>query len=180
MNTTKMFSELLIVGTGGIAWYALLVVVVFGPQPIAYILIDGSLNEFLITALSFVSAYFLGVLLDRAYVPIWSGLDTLFRSTIYPNLDDYNNDQVKIAAKDQNGATELLDFYRSRVRILRASMINFSLIAIFGAWASMDYYKVATFLFVSASVVSILCFLGYKQLSIKLYNKTKEAANPLA
>ena len=180
MNTTNFFSELLIVGTGGIAWYALLVVVVFGPQPIIYILTDGSVNELLITALSFVSAYFLGVLLDRAYVPIWSSLDSAFRNNIYPNLDDYNNHQVQIAAKDENGVTELLDFYRSRVRILRASMINFSLIAIFGTWASIDYCKVAAFFFISASGVSVLCFLGYKQLSIKLYNKTKEAASALA
>lgn len=179
MNTTNLFSELLIVGTGGIAWYALLVVVVFGPQPIVYILTDGALNEFLITALSFVSAYFLGVLLDRAYVPIWSKLDSSFRNNTYTNLDDYNSDQVKIAAKDGNGTTELLDFYRSRVRILRASMINFALIAIFGAWASIDHCKVAIFFSLSALAVSCLCFVGYRQLSIKLYYKTKEAASAL-
>jgi hypothetical protein len=180
MNTTNLFSELLIVGTGGLAWYALLVIVVFGPEPITYILTDSSLNEFLITAVSFVSAYFLGVLLDRAYVPIWSKLDASFRSGIYTELDDYNNAQVLITAKDKNGTNDLLDFYRSRVRILRASMINFSLIAIFGVCASIDHSKVAIFFFISASAVSYLCFDGYKQLSIKLYNKTKEAANALA
>jgi threonine/homoserine/homoserine lactone efflux protein len=59
-------------------------------------------------------------------------------------------------------------------------MINFSLIAIFGVCASIDHSKVAIFFFISASAVSYLCFDGYKQLSIKLYNKTKEAANALA
>jgi hypothetical protein len=180
MNTTNLFSELLIIGTGGLAWYALLVVFVFGPEPITYILTDSSLNEFLITAVSFVSAYFLGVLLDRAYVPIWSKLDASFRSDIYIKLDDYYNAQVLIAAKDKNGTNDLLDFYRSRVRILRASMINFSLIAIFGVCASIDHSKVAIFILISASAVSYLCFDGYKQLSIKLYNKTKEAEDALA
>jgi hypothetical protein len=175
MNTTNIFSELLITGTGGLVWYGLLVACFFGPDSFIFIIQSGSINQFIVAALAFVSAYFLGVLLDRAYVPLWSKFDENHRKDTYPKLEEYNKAQVLISVKSENGTEQLLDFYRSRIRILRGSMINFTLIAVFGSLAFRENINISMFIFFSASIISFLSCQGYGQLSKKLYTKTKEA-----
>lgn len=176
MNTTNIFSELLIVGAGGIAWYTLLITMIFGPEPILYIITDGSINEFIAIGITFVFAYFFGVLLDRAYVPLWSWYDKRLQAKTFKCLGHYQKAQVKIATHGESATNNLLHFNSSRIRILRASMINFLLIAIFGCLAYLPHTKVATFIFINATIISLLCFCGFKQLSRKLYLQTKVAA----
>ncbi|MBV35917.1 MAG: hypothetical protein CMP47_10795 [Rickettsiales bacterium] len=142
---------------------------IFGPEPILYILAGSS---FIFIGISIIFTYFMGVLLDRAYVQLWRKMDEHFRRKEYPCLNNYNIAQALIAEKCKESSNELLNFYRSRIRILRGSMVNFFLIAIFGACAANDSIGVATFICISALLISSTCFLGFKDLSQKLYKKT--------
>src|SRR5687767_9636167 len=129
MNTTLVFAELLIIGLEGGIWVSFLFLSIFGvsafEKPLAY-LKDW---QVLVLPIVFALIYVMGVIIDR-------GADSLFRK----KEKQINNEIVgdlpvtisvmRFSLGTQNDfLNQQLDYTRTRIRIVRASIVNFLLIS---------------------------------------------------
>jgi len=170
-----MFLELLVAGFGGIVWFSFLVIIVFGPEPIVYLLQSGNLNGAIVLTMGIGSAYVIGILLDRAYFPVWRRIDDAQREKVGIDVHKYYEAQVQIATNGNDRLSDLLAFYTSRMRILRTSMINFLLMALLGLWAFWPYKITPWFILIVGLVLSIVSANALQQLTEKYYKKVVEA-----
>lgn len=137
MTTTNLFFELAIVGVQATIWCGLLVAsfVNFKELKPGFDLNDW---ELLATALYLTAAYTLGIIVDRFSDTVfyWDCLSPKKYLLQFDRIRTETNtappdDQIRVLfheAKD----SELLDFVRSRLRVLRGTTLNFLLITIAG------------------------------------------------
>jgi hypothetical protein len=170
MKTTELFAELLIIGLGALVWIAFLVVTFFGTDPLKQIL-DGEQISPGFSLLVIISlAYVLGIILDRAYLPLWSAIESyLMRKNGINSVEAYYDFQVKVAGTGSEEVMAFLEYYISRIRILRATTVNFGIIAIVAVFAFKDQCTVVLFLFSSAVILAVTAFAAYYQLGNKYY-----------
>jgi|YNPNPStandDraft_1061719.scaffolds.fasta_scaffold104357_2 hypothetical protein len=131
MSTTLLFAELLIIGLQATIWLSLIVVNIWGYKWLSALQAVG-LSDWqtviVVLALSFV--YVLGIIIDRVADLIFSGWDKRIREKIIPNAP------LPIAVmrfelgKDNEYLNRQFEYTRSRMRIARASSVNFSLITL--------------------------------------------------
>lgn len=129
MSTTLLFAELLIIGLQATIWLSLLIVNIWGYRWLSTIQAIGFSDwqtVIVVLALSFV--YVLGIIIDRVADLFFSGWDKRIREKIIPNAP------LPIAVmrfelgKDNEYLNRQFEYTRSRMRIARASSINFALI----------------------------------------------------
>jgi len=128
MSTTLLFAELLIIGLQATIWLSLLIVDIWGYKWLSAfqnIGLSDWQTVIVVLALSFI--YVLGIIFDRVADLVFSGWDKRIRDKIIPNAP------LPIAVmrfelgKDNEYLNRQFEYTRSRIRIARASAINFTL-----------------------------------------------------
>ena len=135
MNTTLLFAELLIIGLQASLWLFLLALLSFGVnwlQSLKAIGLADWQTVIVVVALSIV--YVIGIIVDRLADLVFSSWDKRIRDSIIPKAP------VPIAVmrfqlgKDNEYLNRQFEYTRTRMRISRASILNFALSTVFGVW----------------------------------------------
>ena len=131
MGTTLLFAELLIIGVQVSVWLSLLIVDVWGYKWISAlqtIALSDWQTASVVLALSFV--YVLGIIFDRVADLLFLGWDKRIRDKIIPNAPL----PIAVMRFERDKGNEYLnrqfEYTRSRMRITRASSINFALMTL--------------------------------------------------
>lgn len=131
MSTTTLFVELVIIGLEVIVWLMLLISSIFGITwflPISTVFDKANLFMSLLT---FSVAYVLGIIFDEIYdffIRPWENrIQKQLQDAGHPKMWDM---QAYIFSHSDE-ATSQLHYVRARLRILRASIFNIALIALF-------------------------------------------------
>lgn len=180
MNTTNVFAELLIIGVETIAWIALLFFTLFG-----YVWIDfGTFNNLAIVIPLVALAYVLGIMMDRLSDALLFGLDHAIRLQVMGERIAESFGQLRSFVLSRSPYLSAdLDYLRSRLRIMRSSIINFGLLGITGTafiltriQIALDtqYWAAAAALFTGA-VLSSLSFYAWRASAITYYLRLKTA-----
>ena len=129
MNTSLIFAELIIIGLEGSVWLALLFAGTFGVDAFAGILNLFKDWQLFIAAVLLALVYVVGVIIDRV-------ADALFRKKEGKLDDEIVGDMpvsipvMRFSLGTQNDfLNQQLEYTRTRMRIVRASTVNFLLIA---------------------------------------------------
>jgi len=180
MTTTNVFAELLIIGIETFAWIALLIFCLFG-----YGWIDFAVfNNLAIVIPLAAAAYVLGIIMDRVSDTLLAGPDHAIRRQVLGERAAQSFAQLRsyILARSSYLATDL-DYLRSRLRIMRSSIINFGLLAIFGTAFILSrlqiapptrYNAVAT-VFLSGLILASLSYYAWRASSITYYLRLQTA-----
>lgn len=154
MNTTAIIIEILIVGIMSTAWIVLAILAILG-----YTWVNPLLNRLkdweAIVSLSFLSfVYVVGIGMDR-FADILSVLlnpkDVLLKfKWIKSTAEVAHSDRRMSLLYSEKKAADFLEHIRSRIRIIRATMINFPLVTI----------SLICFLYYQTSYTSWKLFLG--------------------
>jgi len=180
MTTTNVFAELLIIGIETLAWIALLIFCLFG-----YGWIDFSVFDNLAIAIPLAAAaYVLGIIMDRVSDTLLAGADHAIRRKMLGERAAQSFAQLRtyILARSSYLATDL-DYLRSRLRIMRSSIVNFGLLAIFGAAfilsrlqiALSTKYGAAVTAFLVGLVLASLSYYAWRASSITYYLRLQTA-----
>jgi len=131
MSTTLLFVELLIAGTQVVIWFVLLILTIFDYKWTSNLSIQGVSDwQVLITATVLAFVYVLGILFDRLADLIFSKWD---RSIAYKRFPDAPHTFAVIRfqlSKDNEYLNHQFEYTRSRLRIARASSLNFAITTI--------------------------------------------------
>ena len=129
MNTTSIFVELVIIGLHTFIWMGLLVLTFIGYQNL-----DLEKVFTLNLALPILAiTYILGILVDRVSDMARTAQDMRLRSRYdFQRLPGFNSMRFYILSKSSN-IYQQLEYTRSRLRIARASILNFAFTAIAAA-----------------------------------------------
>ena len=130
MNTTLVFAELLIIGLEGGVWVSFLLLSLFGAgtfeKPLTF-LQDWQL---LVLPTIFALIYVLGVIIDRVADSLFRGKEEKIDNEIVGDLP-VTISVMRFSLGTQNDfLNQQLDYTRTRIRIVRASIVNFPLIAL--------------------------------------------------
>ena len=134
MATTALFVEILIIGLEALVWLGLLVDIGWDVRSCFETLENYKEYSALITTLLFVSAYVIGIFIDRA-------ADSFYKEFQYshdkPLPAPVGEMRLKIM-KDSEGISKFLDYQRSRLRIARATVFNLFVTILVGSiWLKM-------------------------------------------
>lgn len=128
MSTSALFVELLIIGFEALTWIGLLISSLLGPSWTVQVEAAFDKASILSTAVIFGIAYVMGIIVDEvseAVTETWTTrVLSPLRETDSPELWDM---QTYVFAHAKEGIPQLA-YMRSRVRILRASIINMPII----------------------------------------------------
>jgi len=180
MTTTNVFAELLIIGIETLAWIALLIFCLFG-----YGWIDFAVFNNLAIAIPLAAAtYVLGIIMDRVSDTLLTGADRVIRRKLLGErvAQSFASLRLYILAQSPYLSADL-DYLRSRLRIMRSSMINFSLLAIFGAAfilirlqiAPSTQYRAAATVFLVGVILASLSYYAWRASSITYYLRLQTA-----
>jgi hypothetical protein len=132
LNTTLLFAELLIIGLQVGIWFFFLILSIFGVTWIQAAQLAGLSDwQTIIAAVLFSLLYALGIVLDRLADFIFSGWEKRLMRQTFPNSP------ISIAVmrfelgKENDALNRQFDYNRSRMRIVRASALNFGLTTLF-------------------------------------------------
>jgi hypothetical protein len=180
MTTTNVFAELLIIGIETLAWIALLIFSLFGNGWIDF----AFFNNLAIAIPLAAAAYVLGIIMDRVSDTLLAGADHAIRRQVLGERAAQSFAQLRsyILARSSYLATDL-DYLRSRLRIMRSSIVNFGLLAIFGAAfilsrlqiALSTKFSAAATAFIAGLVLASLSYYAWRASSITYYLRLQTA-----
>ncbi|MDZ7363017.1 MAG: hypothetical protein ONB46_20195 [candidate division KSB1 bacterium] len=180
MTTTNVFAELLIIGIETMGWIALLILSLFG-----YEWIDFSILNNLVIAIPLAAAaYVLGIMMDRLSDVLLAGADHKIRQKVLGErvAQSFPHLRIYILAKSPFLSTDL-DYLRSRLRIMRSSLVNFGLLAITAAAFILSRapislnakFSAAATAFLAGAVFASLSFYAWRASSITYYLRLQTA-----
>lgn len=166
MNTTLLFAELLIIGLQAAVWIFILLVNVFGTSWVQAIQASNLANwqaAILIVLLSVF--YVIGVIVDRLADVLFSGWERKLRRTSFP---DPPMPIVVLRFELARGNEHLnhqFEYNRSRMRISRASALNFGLATLMGLTYILVHSQTPSpdakwLLFITTSIIGVALTLG--------------------
>ncbi|MBU7586840.1 MAG: hypothetical protein KAF91_28985 [Nostoc sp. TH1S01] len=126
MNTTALFVELIVIGTGAAIWLILLLLGIFGYTWVAWK--ETTALVALIPVLSLV--YVLGIVVDYLAFLLYGKWDKRLRRHKFPNNEEYESARIYVYTYATSNIINRLEYDRSRIRIVRAWSINFFILAI--------------------------------------------------
>ncbi len=132
MKTTALFAEVLVVGLVGLVWVVLLLTILPGLNlDIGELLKLLSTHSLLSGALLTALAYCLGVMIDRIADIIFDDWDHNRIREKHFDVEDVKFTVARMKVLHRGGDdVDFLHYQRSRIRIARASVLNFTLIAL--------------------------------------------------
>lgn len=179
MNTTDLFVEILVIGVGAFTWLAMLMLSAFGYSDVL------PSQIFSIPALLPVIAlvYVLGILTDRIADILFEKLFiNSIRKKYYANTKQHFEDRRTILVYSER-LSELLEYGRSKLRIVRGWALNFLLILvslnIFIATQVLEQqFRMNLLVFGNATLIllTILCWYSWRSFVETEYRKVKEQA----
>ena len=136
MSTTDVIIEHLISGIQAAIWLLLLTVLLFGDSWVSWATIKDIPTELIIAFIAIV--YPIGIFIDEIADRLLNPFVEIIRTHIF-NKEDIPNDKrhkVRVSyilpySKEDDSLRLYFNYVRTRIRIARASIINFSLITIF-------------------------------------------------
>jgi len=140
MNTTLLFVEIFIAGVQGLIWVVLLTLTLTGYQWVINLKFQEIGNwSFLISALIFSFAYSLGIIIDRTVNTLYHRWDKKIGSQYFP-AQAKSLSVVRFQLENEY-LNKQLEYVRTRLRIARASSLNYLLITIFSITliSSLDF-----------------------------------------
>jgi hypothetical protein len=140
MNTTAIFVEILVIGMQAIIWIVLLVLSLVGYDWLSAIPVNLDKWSVFVTILLIAYCYTLGIIVDR----LADGLFILTKkfmlvkprnlllriNRVRQTFEESAQDHRMETLASEGGATVFLEYIRSRLRILRATVLNLFLITI--------------------------------------------------
>jgi hypothetical protein len=164
MNTTSIFVELVVVGLHTAIWIGLIVLALVGYQNL-----DLEKVFTLNLALPILAiTYILGILVDRVSDDVLAAQDDRLRSRYdIRELPGFLSMRFYILSKSSD-VYEQLEYTRSRLRIARASIVNFALTTLAAAlfaWFRLGQALAQYHVIVSASVIiigALLTWISYQ------------------
>ena len=130
MNTTLIFAELLIIGLEGGIWLSFIFLSIFGLNAFSWML--NLMKEWQVPAFALVVGllYVVGVIIDRTADSFFRKAETKVGDEIVSDLP-VSIPVMRFSLGTQNDfLNQQLEYTRTRMRIVRASMLNFPMIAI--------------------------------------------------
>lgn len=187
MSTTQVFVELLITGFGGLIWMAMLVGVLCGLSPED--LLTRDYPAFLLFPVSGI-AYIIGILIDRISYQAFIGLENRIGYRTFASHGKDGDKPGKNAEADVGPVIRLvmhhsgqlkdkIHYTRTRLRLCRSWIVNFSLICLslaLALFSGLDEHQnlLLALLFLSL-LLSVACYFVWKRLAIDYYIDIKSS-----
>lgn len=176
MSTTLLFVELLIAGIQVVVWFVLLILTVFGYEWIFAFPAEALRDwQLLITAVILSFVYVLGILFDRLADLMFSKWDRSIGRQRFPDAPHSFSVVRFQITKDNEYLNHQFEYTRSRLRIARASSLNFALTTILGLvfvatrlQGAENYSKLLIFIAVSGIFLTSLAIITWYYL-VKSY-----------
>jgi hypothetical protein len=160
MSVTAMYVELLVVGLGGLTWTALFISWGYNYDPISILSsLNFKNNAAVIIPFVLSTAYVLGILIDKTSKGIMEGFKT------ETNKDSKNYEEIIV---ESESATTVLNYMRSKIRIMRGYIFNWPLI---GISAAGYLYCKPKYRFLSGEVFLTGIILAGVTLGLYIYNQ---------
>lgn len=164
METTQLYIELIIIGLETFGWISVCIVNFIGNKVISNF--SSVLNNFSSSLLLIGILYIIGILMDR------------LADMIFQKGEDKIRNASGLKAKSsfliwkKYDAQKYSDYSRSKIRILRASIINIPLITMSVIWYILEYfeefYAVAIYILILGILFTYISWKSYN-LSVKRY-----------
>lgn len=184
MNTTNLFAEIMVIGIHFICWIGFFYAAAMGYDSIS---IDRIFSiNFAVPVLAL--SYILGILMDRFSDLVFRKYENVIRESL--KMADspsaaFIDMRFYILAKSPNLYMQL-EYSRSRMRVARASFVNFIFTTIsviifiqvapdFNSWQEAKKLSWCLVLFSSGAAFSFLSFYSYKALLNTYYNSSIRA-----
>ena len=175
MSTTLLFVELLIIGTQTSIWLFLISINVFGSNWLNTEIFAGlSEWETLISVVILSIIYVLGIIVDRVADFLFSYWDNNIRQSMMPSSQFPLSSAVMRfrLGKDNEYLNRQFEYTRSRIRISRASTLNFAITTLMGIWlvsgiSVTDYpdkSRYITVIAISGIAITLTCFYAWNKL----------------
>jgi hypothetical protein len=172
MSTTLLFVELLIAGVQVVVWFSLLVFSVFGYEWVSNIQ-SQALSDWevlvSITVLAFV--YVLGILFDRLADLIFSKWDRKIAIEMFPHAPHTFAVIRFQISKGNDYLNHQFEYTRSRLRIARASALNFAITTVLAVifiavrlQGIPDHVTLLVFASVTGSLLTVLAVITWYKL----------------
>lgn len=129
MSITILFIELEIIGFQVLLWVSMLLFNFIDRNTIKLIL--SEVNTQLVFVFIICFSYCFGILIDRIADSVFSPWNQKLKDKVIPKPPVNIGTMRYIIVQDNKALNDFLDYTRSRIRICRASAINFPLITIF-------------------------------------------------
>jgi len=167
MGTTLLFVELLVTGLQSSVWIFLVFVMLFGGDWLN--LIDFEKLSAWTTLLTFFVlsfSYALGIMMDRVADFVFNKWNKRIGKKVIPNANRSFSVMRFELGEDNESLNNQFEYTRSRMRIARASSINFALIATFSLVNIITYLDLATNLKTRAIITTIIVGIILTSLAI--------------
>jgi hypothetical protein len=131
MNTTMLFAEIIVIGLQSFVWILFLVLSVFGTNWITIISVALKDWQAFIAIIFVPIIYTLGIIIDRLSDILTDPWNERIKKQIIGNTE-YPSTVMRFALGQNNPTLNMqLEYTRTRMRIMRASAINFALTTVF-------------------------------------------------
>ena len=176
MNTTSIFVELVVIGLHTAIWIGLIILTFTGHQSL-----DPEKLFTLNLALPILAiTYILGILMDRASDMVLAAQDNRLRSqNDFRGLPSFVSMRFYILSKSSD-VYEQLEYTRSRLRIARASVLNFAFTTV--AAALFIWFQIGRALTAESRVIvciaaalvgALLTWISYQSWTVLSHTYTK-------
>ncbi|MEW5735719.1 MAG: hypothetical protein AB1921_12745 [Thermodesulfobacteriota bacterium] len=182
MTTSMLFAELVIIGIQVIVWLGLLFIGYLGIPAWIVNLKDW---QTVVAVLVLCIGYTLGILFDRISDRVFARWNNILKQRIIPNPDPSIGAMRYLIAEDNDHLNNFLEYTRSRMRISRASALNFPLIAfstlyvIHKVYSSFFILPAIVLIITLGTFLTILSLLSWHNITVthlelisQMYNKT--------
>lgn len=167
METTQLYIELIIIGLEGFIWMCTFLVDIIGNK--ATSVLTNVLDNFSSSLLLIGILYVIGILVDR------------FADIIFQKREDAIRNKSGLKAKSsilvwkKYDAEKYAEYSRTRVRILRASILNLPMISISFMLYVMKYldkfYMLVIYILILGTLFTYVSWKSYKLSLIRYYDK---------
>ncbi|MFN6483339.1 MULTISPECIES: hypothetical protein [unclassified Nostoc] len=181
MNTTALFVELIVIGTGAAIWLIILLLSIFG-----YTWIPWKETTALVALIPVLSVvYVLGIVVDYLAFLLYGKWDKRLRRQKFINKEESESARIYVYTYATINIINRLEYDRSRIRIVRAWSINCFILAIstlIFVWSQLSLMRFS--LRLSLSIFSALAFgIGivstlyvWRTLSLGYYGQIAQAS----
>lgn len=175
MNTTVLFAELLIIGLESSLWLLFLALTFFGNG--WFINITPQLKEWqtILTVIVLPILYVFGIIIDRVSDSLFERWNSAIKKKALSQLPKSVNLARFRIGKDYEFLSQQIEYTRSRMRIVRASSVNFALITIFSTTYIVFQTQTASvsekigyvaFTIIMGSLLTLLSMFTWKSLTL--------------
>lgn len=169
METTSLYAEMIIIGLETSVWISMVSALLTDfwiLEKLKYILEKLPAAILLLGLL-----YIVGIVVDRAADTLWSGFEKKLKKA----------SKLEVASSiliwKSSGQDNYFVYTRSRIRILRASVVNFPLITLstvlIVCYLLNDCQLFCIFIALLGTVLTVFSFVGYRQSIISYYKKAR-------